>query len=94
MKVIVDANILIAGLLKNGTTRKLLLQNNLELYTPEFIFTEFFNHVQELAKKAGMNERIFKDYAELLIYESRINLIKADNIKTKIEIAKKNISRP
>jgi len=89
MKAIVDANILIAGLLKNGTTRKLLLQNNLELHTQEFIFTEFFNHIQELAKKAGMKERIFKDYAELLISESEINLIKIDNIKTNIQIAER-----
>jgi predicted nucleic acid-binding protein len=89
MKVIVDANILIAGLLKNGTTRKLLLQNNLELHNPEFILTEFLNHIQELAKKAGMSNRLFKDYAELLIAESEINLIKISNIKPNIEIAER-----
>ncbi len=47
MELVVDANILISGLIKDGITRDLMLRNDLDLYTSEFIFIEFFNHIKE-----------------------------------------------
>mgnify|MGYP006296071523 FL=1 len=75
MKLIVDANILVSGLLKDGITRELLLHNDLELFTPEFIYIEFFNHILELAKKAKMDTKLFKEYADFLIAESNIKIM-------------------
>ena len=37
MKLVVDANILIAALLKDATTRELLLKEELELFAPEHL---------------------------------------------------------
>jgi len=65
MKLIVDANILVSGLLKDGITRELLIYNDLELFTPEFIYKKFFNHIEELARKAKMDTKLFKEYADL-----------------------------
>ncbi|MEA3457158.1 MAG: PIN domain-containing protein [Candidatus Thermoplasmatota archaeon] len=45
MELVVDANILIAALLKKGVTRGLLLYNKYILYTSEFIIDEFFEHI-------------------------------------------------
>ncbi len=60
MELVVDANIMVAGLLKNGITRELMLKNDISLYTPEFILVEFFKHINELAKKADMQKDDFK----------------------------------
>jgi len=35
MRLVVDANILVAALLKDSTTRELLLEEDLELFAPE-----------------------------------------------------------
>ena len=70
MDLVVDANVLVAGLIKNGITRELLLNNELNLYTSDFIFIEFFKHIKELAKRAEMNIDEFTEMAEILFVES------------------------
>lgn len=44
MNPVVDANILIATLIKEGFTRELILNEKLSLYVPETIITEFLEH--------------------------------------------------
>jgi len=41
MKLIVDANILFAALIKEGSTAELLISDKLQLFAPEFLFAEF-----------------------------------------------------
>ncbi len=43
MRLVVDANILVAALLKDSTTRELLLEEDLELFAPESLLTEIKN---------------------------------------------------
>ena len=43
MRLVIDANILIAALLKDSTTRELLLEEDLELYAPECLLAELKN---------------------------------------------------
>ena len=40
MKLIIDTNILISSLLKNSTTRELLLNESFEFYLPEMVMIE------------------------------------------------------
>lgn len=40
MKLVVDANILIAALLKNATTREILLKEDMEFFAPEHLLNE------------------------------------------------------
>ena len=40
MRLVIDANILIAALLKNATTRELLLNENIEFFGPEYLLNE------------------------------------------------------
>ncbi|MBI2146121.1 hypothetical protein HYU22_02165 [Candidatus Woesearchaeota archaeon] len=44
MEVIVDANILFAGLIRASATTVLLFEPNLKLYTPEFVLEEFMKY--------------------------------------------------
>jgi len=58
MELIVDANILVSALLKEGTTRELMFNIDLILYTPEFIMEEFFEHIDKLAQKSRLPKTV------------------------------------
>ncbi|MFX1575487.1 MAG: PIN domain-containing protein [Promethearchaeota archaeon] len=51
MKLNVDANILFAALIKEGLTAELLLSDKLQLFTPEFLLTEFSKYKDLIPKK-------------------------------------------
>ena len=89
MELVVDANILISGLLKNGVTRDLMLNNELDLYTSDFVFIEFFNHIEELAKKADMTINELRDLAEILVVESELKTITKEETTSFIDLAEK-----
>jgi len=87
MELVVDANILVSGLIKDGITRELMLNNDLDLYTSDFIFIELFKHMKELAKKADMTINEFNDMAEILIVESDLKTITKDEARSFIDTA-------
>ncbi len=59
--IVIDANIIIAALLKDSTTRKMLLINNeLKLFSPEFIKQELLKHLNYFSKKLKVNEKELK----------------------------------
>lgn len=89
MKLVLDANILISGLLKNGITRAIMLSDKFDLYTSNFIFLEFLNHIKELSKKAKMSKEELKDLAETLIVESELKTISKNQVKGFIDTANK-----
>ena len=87
MELVVDANILVSGLIKDGITRELMLNNDLDLYTSDFIFIELFNHIKEIAKKANMEINEFTDTVEILIVESDLKTITTDEVRPFIDRA-------
>ena len=91
MELVVDANILVSGLIKNGITRELMLNNDLDLYTSDFIFIELFKHMKEIAKKADMTINEFNDMTEILTVESGLKTITKDEVRSFIDTAN-NIS--
>ena len=66
MKLIVDANILFATLIKEGLTAELLISDKLQLFVPEFLFTEFSKYKDLILKKTHRNDQDFKHFLELL----------------------------
>jgi predicted nucleic acid-binding protein len=87
MELVVDANILISALLKEGITRKLLFNDELILYTPEFIIDEFLKHSIQLAKKAHATEKALHNLAKELIIESNITIVTKDDVRSYIKKA-------
>jgi len=87
MELVLDANILIAALLKEGITRKLLFNDELIIYTPEFILEEFFNHITQLAKKAHTTEQALHNLAKELIIDSNIKIVTKDDVRSYIKKA-------
>jgi len=66
MKLIVDANILFSALIKDGLTAELLISDKLQLFAPEFLFTEFAKYKNLILKKTHRNEEEFNSFLEIL----------------------------
>lgn len=54
MRLVVDANILIAALLKDATTREFLLNENMEFFGPEHLL----NEIKHLLKNPKIRKRL------------------------------------
>ena len=66
MKLIVDANILFAALIKEGSTAELLISDKLQLFAPEFLFTEFAKYEELILKKTHRSPEEFNEFIVLL----------------------------
>ena len=87
MELVVDANVLFSALIKEGTTRELLLSNEFVLYAPEFLLDEFLEHVGELESKTHVEKELLKEKIKELIRQSDIRVISRDEIKPFIDKA-------
>jgi len=67
MEIVLDTNILISSLLKNGLTRDLILLSPLEMHTVEFAKEEIEKHKEELLLKSKLDEKSF-DYLREFIF--------------------------
>ena len=61
MKLVIDTNILIAALLKDSVTRKILMHPLFSFYIPEHAFKEFAHHEKALIKKSGLTKHRFHE---------------------------------
>lgn len=66
MKLVVDANILFAALIKEGSTAELLISDKLQLFAPEFLFTEFAKYEELILKKTHRSREEFNQFLDLL----------------------------
>ncbi len=64
MRLVIDANILFAALLKDATTRELLLEDDMEFFAPEYLLSEVNSILKypRVRKRIPLNE---KDLSEL-----------------------------
>jgi predicted nucleic acid-binding protein len=54
MRIMVDTNRIIAAMLKAGTTRNILFDENFEFVTPDYTIMEIREHKDELLKKTKL----------------------------------------
>lgn len=87
MKLIVDTNIINAGLVKEADTRRLLIHPELELYTPEFTIFEIEKHKDILQIKSGLSRKDFTLLSEGII--SRITVVPIESFRRKLSKAYK-----
>lgn len=59
MRLVVDTSILIAGLLKASTTRRLLLDPALDLIIPEHALEEIGRHAPMIRQRTGLTREAF-----------------------------------
>lgn len=93
MNVVVDTNIFVSALIKEGMTRDLIINSQHNLLFPEFEFIEIKRHKEEILKKSGLSEGEFEILlSKLLEYITIIKTIdvldykkQADEIMEKID---------
>ncbi len=89
MRLIIDANIVFASLIRNSTVRNLILNNNFELYAPEFILEEVRKHEQTIIEKSKLTKEQFELILQIIF--SRIKLIPLNEFEKHMEEGK-NVS--
>jgi len=72
MQLVVDTNILLAGLLKPSVTQKLLFSEELQLFLPEHSLREIERHATEFAERMGASEQEFQQAVRLIILNVKI----------------------
>ena len=72
MKVVIDTNRIIAALLKDNTTRNILLNNQFEFITPDHTLKELDKHKEELRNKIGLEIEEFDLLVSLMFEQIEI----------------------
>jgi predicted nucleic acid-binding protein len=79
MDLVMDANILIAALIKKGITADLIVDENIHLFAPEFIMDEFQKHRDEIVQKIHRTKEDFEHFLEVI--RQRTSFIPLEEIK-------------
>jgi len=70
MEIVVDTNIIISSLLRNGITRKIILLSPLKMYTTDYATTEIEAHQKELLRKSKLDEESLSYLLELDFWQN------------------------
>lgn len=92
MKIIIDTNILLSALIRDSTTRKVLMKSKHIFYYPEISMKEVRKHKPEVIRKSGIDEHTYNKI--LAMFMKKIILITDEQIIEKIDVAKDMISDP
>jgi predicted nucleic acid-binding protein len=85
MKLVVDTNIILGGLIRDSLLRKIILSDIFDLYAPEYIFEETLKHKKTILEKSGMSEDNFT--ALLMLLEKHISFIEKSEYNKNLSIA-------
>ena len=94
MRIVIDTNVLMAGLLKDSVVRKILVLSGNEFFLPEFAIEEIKKYEDELLEKSGYDRKEFKLIVNNLLENLRIvpknrlqeYMIEAEEIMKDIDI--------
>jgi predicted nucleic acid-binding protein len=85
MILVIDTNILISALIRDSTTRKIIVKSEWEFYYPEKSFHEVRKYKNLVLEKSGMNEQ---EYTEILNYLLKhVTLVPEEIIQQKLNEA-------
>jgi predicted nucleic acid-binding protein len=79
MKLVIDTNRIMAGLLKESTSREIIIDGLFLLYAPDYIETELFRYREYLMKKAKLTDSDFDTLLHILL--EQITLVPFDDFK-------------
>jgi len=85
MRLVIDTNVFMAGLLKDSIVRKVLSSENIQFFIPEHALDELEKHKNTLIKKANINAAEFDEMVSLLL--ENIELVPESKIKAKFNEA-------
>lgn len=67
MNIVLDANVLFSALIKDSTTRRMIIEYEGLFLFPAYIFEELEGHKTELLKKSGMSKDEFNKLLSMLL---------------------------
>ena len=82
MKLIIDTNILISSLLKDSTTREILLNESLNFYLPEIVLSEVNKYLPYIIQKSELSEEEIKKLLNTLL--ENLILVPIDEYENKM----------
>ncbi len=85
MKLVIDSNRIMAGLIKDSLTRQIIFNEEFDFIAPDYVITEIEKYRQYLIEKSKLTDREF-DITLLSILE-RIELIPSDVFIDHLELA-------
>jgi len=89
MKLIIDTSSIIAALIKNGISRRIIISPAIQFITPDHTLQEILKHEKIICKKAKLSSKEFKTLFNL-IFEN-IKIIPKEDYKRFLKIAKTHI---
>lgn len=66
MKLVLDSNVLFAAMLRDSTTRRLLVDPPVDLVTPTALFIEIQSHRDQILRRSGLDADAFEALLRLL----------------------------
>lgn len=88
MDLIVDTNIIISAIIKNGKIREILLKAPFSFFTPAYTFSEIDKYKFLICKKSGLTLEEFSEFLKIIfkyiIILNPISYYKFNNIAKKI----------
>lgn len=90
MRFVIDTNILLSALIKDSTTRKIIVKSGWDFYYPEMSFHEVCKYKDLVLKKSGMDEVDYNKLLDLIL--GHINIVPDEQILKKLDRAKKVIA--
>jgi putative PIN family toxin of toxin-antitoxin system len=91
MKLIIDTNVLISSLLKDSTTRELILNETFEYYLPEIVISEVKKYLPYIIQKSGLTEEEIKKFLNTLL--ENLKLVPLDEYEEKMDEAMEIIGK-
>ena len=86
MRIIVDSNRIIAGLIRNSATRKILLYPEFNFYTPDHLLVEVDKYKPMIMRKGKLSESAFEILFGMI--KERIDVIPEEEIQTHLKKAR------
>lgn len=87
MRLVVDTNVIMAGLIADSTVRRILSSENVVFYLPEYALDELNKHKKELISKSGIRENDFE--ALLILLLENIEIVPGPEVKKHMGEAEK-----
>ncbi len=85
MRLVLDSNRLIAGLLKSSTSRQILLSDLFEFYAPDYLLEEVNKYREYIEKKARITSSVFDLILTILM--EKITLIPFQQFRVEFDLA-------
>lgn len=83
MKLIIDTNVLISSVLKDSTTRELLLNESIEFYLPEIVLSEVNKYLPYIVQKSRLSEEKIKKLLNIIL--ENLHLVPIDEYEGKMD---------